>query len=69
MTDTQRLNSLSWILNQTQELSRRTAEVMALLHAANAGQEIDLLDFELKRADLSALVDTMNREARAIAYK
>jgi len=69
MTDEQRRNSLRWILSQTQELERRTAEVMALLDVANSGDELDLLDFELKRADLAALVDTMNREARALAYR
>lgn len=69
MTNEQRRISLRWILSQTQELERRTAVVMALLDQANSGAEINLLDFELKRADLAALVDTMNREARALAYR
>lgn len=62
------VDALAWMVSQRDELRRRTEAVMALLNQADAGEEIDLRVFEQRRADLSALVDQMNREARSMAW-
>jgi len=51
-----------WILRQGPELERRVARLQELLSQANAGAVGDLLDLELARQDVMALLNVMEPE-------
>jgi hypothetical protein len=51
-----------WILRQGPELARRVARLQGLLSQANAGAVVELLDLELARQDVMALLNVMEPE-------
>lgn len=59
LTDVDQMK-LDWIMDHRSELDARHKALDELLDLANAGEPVDLLDFELARTDLMSFLTVMS---------